>query len=237
MPIELPYMTKGRKMNIFTSNIAGNKPLLKSEVLILLSVLFLVCDGRAYPDSPGVPRVEKIGGIASLVLPDSLMRFISQRYPNLRVPTPSDMTGAWATFDRKGTVPYACWGHFDDKGQTDIALILLGKEEWRVLAFHPIENGQFAVLTLEDYGGSRDDFSHAHRPQEFYIYTLSAGNTLEVKGKKITDTTHGHDSVVFLSLNDPETGILYQWMPPGPSPRPEYRHGLYIAYVFGALSD
>ncbi len=222
-------------MSIFISNIMGIEMRGRKSILIML---LLTASGIAYGlDTSEQPRVEVKGGAPALVLPNSLVRFISQQYPDLRVPTRTDILGPWATFNRKDAVPYACWGRFDDKGKTDVALILLGKEEWHIFAFHPLENGQYAVLPLEDYSGSTKDFTRAHSPQEFYVSNLKAGETLIIGGKKIPETQHAHDAVAFFSLKDPQTGILYQWMPARKADKLEYRYGLYIASIFGALSD
>jgi hypothetical protein len=183
------------------------------------------------------PSVKLKDGVPVLILPDSLSRFIIQQYPKLRLPARSDMTGSWARFIENAAVPYACWGFFDDKEKTDIALILLGKGEWRVLAFHPLNDGQYAVLPLEGYPGSTEDFTKAHVPQEFSLFTVKAGQSLVIGGKEIPDTKHPHDAVAFFSVTDLQTGILYQWMPPEKHPKEGFRYGDYIASVFGALSD
>ncbi len=210
----------------------------RRSILIVLGMFLAGTAGAAFgADESSSPRIEVTKGAPTLVLPDSLSRFINKQYPNLRVPKAADMTGPWAAFDNKNTVPYACWGHFDDKGRTDIALILLGKGRWQALSFHPLEQDQYAVFPLEGYAGSTEDFTQAHAPQEFYIYTLKAGDSLVLQGKKVPETTYNHDAIEFFSLKDPQTGILYQWRPRGTSDKPEYRYGLYIAFVFGALSD
>src|SRR5262249_35344254 len=146
-----------------------------------------------------LPRVEIRNGSPTLILPESLIAFIHQRYPDLRIPTRADLSGHWSTFDKKNSVPYACWGQFDDKGKIDIALILLGKEEWRVLAFHPLKNDQYAVLPLEDYAGTTKGFSKAHLAQEFQLFNVQSDRPLIVEGKEIPDTRHHHDAVAFFS--------------------------------------
>jgi hypothetical protein len=208
----------------------------RRSLLIIIAVIFFPFR-TIYAVDNGLPRIEIKNNSAILVLPNSLKQYISQQYPELRVPTPADMRGLWANFKKTNGVPYACWGHFDDKNRTDIALILLGKEEWRVLAFHPLENDQYAVLPLEDYVWTTKEFTSAHPPQDFYLFCLKTGKNLVLDGEFISKAKHPHDSAAFVSLKDPKTGILYQWMPPTASDQSEYRYGVYVAHVFGALSD
>ncbi len=228
-------------MNTYTSNIMEIKMDRRHEYMIrsmFLGAFLIIGVGvspvRAAEETPHIVVKENI---PTIVLPNPLKRFIGKQYPSLHLPTKADLTGPWAAFNKKGSVPYACWGHFDDRGETDVALILLGQKGWRVLAFHPLGNDQYAVLPLEGYAGSTEDFTKAHAPQEFYLYTVKAGESVVIYGKKIPETEHKHDAVAFFSLKDPETGILYQWMPPGKNPKEEYRYGDYIPSVFGALSD
>ena len=227
-------------MNTFTLNIMEIKMRCWKDRVIksILGIVLLMSVGvGALQAVDETPQIAVKDGVPTVVLPNPLSRFIATQYPNLHLPTKADLTGPWAMFIKKRTVPYACWGQFDDRGKTDVALLLLGEKGWRVLAFHPLENGQYAVLPLEGFAGSTEEFTKAHSPQEFHIYTIKAGESVVIEGKKIPETEHTHDSIAFFSLKDPQTGILYQWMPRGDSTKEEYRYGLYIASVFGALSD
>jgi hypothetical protein len=90
---------------------------------------------------------------------------------------------------------------------------------------------------LEGYSGTSEDFAKAHAPQEFFLRTIKAGHSVVIDGKDVPDTKHPYDAIAFFELADPQTGILYQWLPPEKNPKEEYRYGDYVPSVFGSLSD
>lgn len=96
---------------------------------LLLFLLYSACQ-----KDQEVPVVKLQDGKPVLVLPVRMKEFIEGYFEDYRLPGPQDMIGDWAQF--KKTVPYAAWGDFNGDRLLDLALVLLGKDRWRLAELH-----------------------------------------------------------------------------------------------------
>ena len=190
--------------------------------------LLLLANSLAVRASDDSPKILLRENKPVLVLPESLTQYIKAKYPNLRVPNVEDMTADWATYLKKDTVPYACWGDFNGDGMTDVALILIGKQRWRLLAFNQTDEHTYEALRLGHFPGPDRSFTRHHPLQNFYIYTLEAGKKLKVGEELVGHTQHEFDSIAFFRLGEPADGILYRW---------RTKNNLYGVTRFGGLTD
>ena len=154
------------------------------------------------------PRIFLRENTPVLALPESLTQYIKAKYPDLRVPGVEDMTSYWAMYLNKNTVPYACWGDFNGDGLTDVALILIGKQRWRFLAFHQSDEHGYESHGLERFPGPNRAFT-GRPPQTFQIHTLEAGKKLMLGDAPVDSSQREFDSIVFLRSRDPSDGYLH----------------------------
>lgn len=200
------------------------------SLLFGILCLTLIAGNSIHKSTKGdLPRVTVDRGEAVLLLPESLTKVINRNFPGFRVPTREDMTGEWATRSKKYAVPYACWGDFTGNGFTDIALILLGKDRWKLVMFNQTAKGEYEAYEARGYPGPDIEFTTVHPAQRFHIYTLSAGQKLKVDGSSVRLTQRELDTIIFSLLEDARSGIQFVWFP---------KFGSYDATVrFGNLTD
>lgn len=122
-----------------------------------VALLSLACAGSAGSASdtkaPAPSGAAKDGEML-VTLPASLVSQIKKDYPEYRVPSRGDLTGAWAEGTR-ATYPFMATGDFDGDQRTDTALILLGDGDWKFVVFHQKERGpyqSFDLLTVPNPG-------------------------------------------------------------------------------------
>ena len=132
---------------------------LKACCLALLAVACVGSGGAATDAKALTPAVVTKEGVKALIIPPPLASLIKKEYPEYRIPTREDMTGAWAG-GAHGAFPFAAWGDFDGNRRVDIALILLGDGDWELVVFHQGEHGvyrSFPLLSLPNPGADGSD--------------------------------------------------------------------------------
>lgn len=203
---------------------------------ILFVVLTLIMVDSVWAEG-NMPKVVVEGERPLLVLPEALMRYIRVKFPDYRIPTKEDMTGEWGTYQKKDAVPYACWGDFNGDGLTDVALILIGKDQWRLVAFHQTAEGTYVASgKVVRFMGPDEIFYRRNPPQRFHIYTIKAGDVLKVGDKAAFNTPYQFDSIAFFLIGDPASGIHSVWRAAPESRNEEIRlYGIYTQTNFGAL--
>jgi hypothetical protein len=153
--------------------------------------------------------IEKDNSI--LVLPESLRKFIKTQFPNLRIPAAEDNSSRWASYSEKGLIPYSCLGDFNGDGLKDVALLLIGKGEWRTIAFHQTSENSWKWLKLERFPGSDKLFKQKNRPQEFYLYTLKTGMKLMLGERVLDRSVYQYDTIAFYRFGDSKNVMQYRW--------------------------
>ena len=182
--------------------------------MLILSVLIMNVIPSSVEAQSNIPQVVVKDGFSVLVLPDSLIVFIAENYPGFRVPTKEDRTGEWATYPKKDAVPYACWGDFNGDGRIDVALILIGNDGWRTLAFHRITGNTWEWLRLEGFPGPHGAFNQRYPAQDFRLYTLKAGMKLKLGAWVIESSLYQFDSITFsILMDDPGKLWRFTWGP------------------------
>ncbi len=169
------------------------------------------------------PMVILKAGTPVLELPESLAALIVAKFPGLRIPTVDDMTGAWAAFSKREAVPYACLGDFNGDGLNDVALILIGKDSWKNVAFHRTSGDGWESLKLGKFAGRDKEFTRQNPPQEFRLYTLKAGEKLKIGARIVERSKYKFDSIAFYGLGTRDSLIHYKW---------NAKHNLYVATVY-----
>lgn len=159
-----------------------------------------------------VPSVKQEAGKPVLVLPERIRIFLEDYFPDYRLPGPQDMTGEWASFRK--TVPYAAWGDFDGDKRIDYALILLGRERWRLVELHQTPDGFFKEVDIEgSLPGPDGEFTVGSDPRQYHVFVVPAGKKLILEGEPDEASEHRFDSVAFFSLRSPESGMHCRWLP------------------------
>src|SRR5258708_587277 len=181
-----------------------------------------------------LPQVVLEEGVPVLQLPERLAEFIQAKFPDLRVVGKEDMTGGWATFRGKREVPHGSWGAFNGDGLTDVALILLGKGYWRLLAFQQLKDGSYAALKLEEFPGPDDlEYTQIHPAQDYYLATLKAGELIRLAGKPLQETGPKHDAITFFMVKDASSAILYEWTAATDAENADFRRNRF--YLISSL--
>jgi hypothetical protein len=173
---------------------------------LLLFLLYSACQ-----KDQQVPVVKLQDGKSVLVLPVRMKEFIEGYFENYRLPGPQDMIGDWAQF--KKTVPYAAWGDFNGDRLLDLALVLLGKDRWRLAELHQTADGFFKEVDIEGSLPGKELFTRNNNPQDYYVFVVPAGQKLFVEEKPVEASEHAHDSVAFFCIRSPESGMLCSWNP------------------------
>ena len=179
---------------------------LKWLVWILTLSLLPACRGAR-----DVPTIEVKDGQPVLVLPERMKEFLENYFYDFRLPGPQDMTGEWTSY--KTDVPYAAWGDFNGDGRLDLALILIGKERWRLVELHQTADGFFKEVDIEGSLPGQEDFTRDKEVQNYRVFVVPAGQKLVIDGNPIEATEHKYDSIAFFSLKPPDSGMLCQWNP------------------------
>lgn len=138
-----------------------------------------------------------------LELPPALEKILRERLSDWRLPTRSDFTGLWEGFLRKQHVPFASKGDFDDDGNEDLALMLIGADSWKVVVFIKTIDS-YRLIELKGFPGGRNFFQD-NPPQDFCLQTI----------KRKSDQAGGcrFDALVLSSLKNPDNLIRYCWNP------------------------
>jgi hypothetical protein len=133
--------------------------------------------GSNAPDHDLKPSILRLGEDPRLELPKGAIQAIERDFPRLRIPTHEDIKGEWATLHRDGRVAYATWGDYDGDRMTDIALILLGADEWKCIVLNQRRSGVYVSAVL---GGGRIGAtgSNLENPWAAVLETVPRGTPL-----------------------------------------------------------
>jgi len=195
------------KTEVTLSGTTPKKHLFGTAVLCLGALLCQPVFGAA----KGTPSVKVQGGKPVLVLPEDLKTFLGDYFPDYQLPGPKDLTGDWAQFKKE--VPYAAWGDYNGDGLTDVALILFGRDRWRLVELHKTSDGFYEEVDLEGSLPGMEEFSRSHAAQEFRLFTVAAGKKLVLDKQPVEASEHVYDSVAFFSVHNPADGMLCKWLP------------------------
>ena len=209
----------------------------RSMRIVILCLLLIIAIPSSIEAQSNIPQVVVKDGSPVLVLPDSLIAFIAESYPGFRVPTKEDRTGEWATYSKADAVPYACWGDFNGDGLTDVALMLIGNDGWRLVAFNQKVNGTYVDHKVIGFPGEEKNWYRYNPPQRFQVYTVKAAEAFKVGDRASFYSRYEFDSIAFMSLGDPTSGKHSIW-----NAAPNSRHektrlyGIYLDESFGELN-
>ena len=204
--------------------------------IVILCLLLMTVIPSSVEAQSNTPQVVMEDGSPALVLPDSLIAFIAESYPGFRVPTKEDRTGDWATYSKTDAVPYACWGDFNGDGLTDVALMLIKNDGWRLVAFNLTASSTYVNHRVIRFAGEEKNWYRNHPPQGFQVYTVKAGEAFKVGDLDSFYSRYEFDSIAFMSLGDPTSGKHSIW-----NAAPNSRHektrlyGIYLDDSFGDL--
>ncbi len=174
-------------------------------------LLMLICSAPAWPQG-GTPQIVVMDGTPEIALPLALETFIQENFANFRVPEPSDHAGGWGGLASENRLPYAAWGDLDGDQRTDVALILISADSWRLFAFLQVAEGAYEAESLDRFPGP--DSSYFQRPpQDFEISLLGAGESLILGGEAVADSSGELEGVVFSFVDSAKIGFLYRWNP------------------------
>jgi hypothetical protein len=154
------------------------------------------------------PRIIQKNDKPVLLVPESLTKYIKATFPGFRIPTGTDIVGKWATYSKKDAVPYACLGDFNGDGRTDVALILMGKDTWRIVAFQRMaedgwEWGKLSRHRLPIYPNFL---------QGVHIYTLKAGQMIIRDGESEDSSKEEFDSIIYTDITEkPDRIEQHSW--------------------------
>lgn len=76
------------------------------------------------------------------MVPARLEASIKANFPAYRIPQGQDITAGWVN-DKLGASPFFCLGDFNGDGIVDAAIILVGKDTWRVVVFEQDQAGAY----------------------------------------------------------------------------------------------
>jgi hypothetical protein len=158
-----------------------------------------------------VPTVGVKDGKPVLVLPERMKEFLEDYFEDYRLPGPQDMTGGWASY--KNEVPYAAWGDFNGDGRLDLAMILIGKERWRLAELHQTADGLFKEVDIEGSLPGHEDFTRYNKVQNYRVFIVRAGERLVIDGNPVEGSDHKYDSVAFFSIKPSDSGMHCRWNP------------------------
>jgi hypothetical protein len=123
----------------------------------------------------------------SSAFPPALVASVKKNFPGYRIPIEADLTGHWAEREHAGAPPFACKGDFNGDGLTDAAIILLGKNVWRLVIFVQGSNGDFFPAHVArpkmraELPKVGEDTSIA-APQEVILKTIEKGQVWAPEG-------------------------------------------------------
>lgn len=113
--------------------------------------------------------------------PAELAASIASNFPSYRAPTPSDITGAWAT-EKAAGFSFLCRGDFNGDGREDAAVILIGEHNWRLVVFEQTQAGGYRPVFV-GRPKSREELGKYWEqeilpsPQQALLRTVSKGET------------------------------------------------------------
>ena len=182
-------------------------------VLVMIGILFVFwCRHElAYAGSDThIPRIIKNQGKHVLSLPKSLEGFIRENFSTLRIPTEKDFAGDWATSIEKGYFPYISWGDFNGDRLIDIAMILIGRDHWKLIVFEYTENDIYDSIILRE--STKDPKRHVY-PQTYGVSTLRAGKKkIHHSGNKTIELSFKNDAINLFMF---EGGAVMYYMEQG----------------------
>ncbi len=81
-------------------------------------------------------------------LPEGVRALVAKDFPTLRIPDDTDITYEWLI--EEGGDPFVSRADLDGNGLEDIALVLLGASEWKIVVFNQTSRGVFATAFVEE---------------------------------------------------------------------------------------
>ena len=94
------------------------------------------------------PMIVRRDGQEVLVVPAALTEAIEGALPGFSVPGTSDLEEEWAP-DKRVSFPYITWGYLNGDSLTDVAVVLLGDDEWKFAILHGGAGGYEVVYVME----------------------------------------------------------------------------------------
>lgn len=134
---------------------------------------------RSNPGAASTPRDQGRDSTIenSPALPQALVNSIKKNLPGYRIPDGVDLTGRWDERNKSGVPHFFCRGDFNGDGRTDVAIIVIGQNTWRLVIFEQTREGDFLrvyvarpKLRTELAKGGEDTSIEA--PQEVILKTI-----------------------------------------------------------------
>ena len=169
-------------------------------VLTLLGAMLSLAGGAAAVPPAGnlEPKITDENGAPTIALPEALLKQIQTKYPGFRVPRKEDVTGEWANTRTTDQVPYAVWGDMDGNGLTDVALMVLGQDKWKVVVFLQQPGGGYHDVPILSRDIRRPDQDAAQ------LWTLS----LVKKGEIIRQEQYDGEKMVLVKSHTLKTDAI-----------------------------
>jgi hypothetical protein len=92
------------------------------------------------PQPDGVPSAGSLDvsvgrTVPGMPLPTGLQASIDANFPGYRIPGRKDIIGGWAIEKKPTDLSFLCRGDFNGDGIEDVAIILVGEQNWRLVIF------------------------------------------------------------------------------------------------------
>ena len=144
-------------------------------------------------------------------IPSSIKVLIEKEFASYRIPKQKDIQGVWKDrIDQKRSTYYTS-GDFDGNGLEDLAMILLGQKDWKLVAFHQISKGQYKAYPFGTFVGDDQLFTVEHSTQRFYLSTLKKCQKPGTKGKEWSSSTFLYDTILLIENESSPSAQLYRW--------------------------
>jgi hypothetical protein len=180
-----------------------------SRFVYTVAILFFSSCAISVGAGVDTPRIIQKNDKPVLLLPKSLTKYIKATFPGFRIPTGTDMVGKWATYSKKDAVPYACLGDFNGDGRTDVALMLIREDKWRIVAFQRMAEDGWEWERLTPY---RLPF-YPNFLQGVHIYTLKAGQMIIRDGKSEDSSKKELDTIIYTVITEkPDQIEQHRWV-------------------------
>jgi hypothetical protein len=113
---------------------------------------------------------------------------------------------AWRENDR-----HIGFGDFDANGLDDVAMLLIGPEDWQLVVFRQVGSERYEADVIEQFPGSDREFKRRFPPDDLLLETVARGTPLELDGAIIDDAAEDAASLALRLPADEQTAFLFKW--------------------------
>ena len=141
------------------------------------------------------PMIVRRDGQEVLVVPAALTEAIEGALPGFSIPGASDLKEEWAD-DKGRSFPYITWGYLNGDSLTDVAVVLLGDDEWKFAILHGGAGGYEVVYVRE--GDAESAARDIASPQQIVLRLVLKGESWTPEAGDIPqEFDHDFDAVEF----------------------------------------